>query len=57
MQRPVLMTPIDDLPVSVYDDGSVELVDQNSGAPVTLTWTDPPFFSGVDVLARGARIR
>jgi hypothetical protein len=35
--HPVTMTRIYDLPVSVYDDGSVEIVDEHSGVPVTLS--------------------
>jgi len=35
--HPVQMTRIDELPVSVFEDGSVEIVDETSGVPVTLS--------------------
>ncbi len=36
-KHPVTTTRIDDLPVSVYDDGSVEIMDEHSGVPITLS--------------------
>jgi hypothetical protein len=35
--HPLQMTRIDELPVSVFEDGSVEIVDETSGVPVTLS--------------------
>jgi malate/lactate dehydrogenase len=35
--HPVTMMRIDNLPVSVYEDGSVEIMDEHSGVPVTLS--------------------
>jgi hypothetical protein len=35
--RPLRMMLIGDLPVSFYTDGSVEILDQNSGIPLTLS--------------------
>ena len=36
-KHPVLMTRIDELPVSFYEDGSVEIMDEHSGVPITLS--------------------
>jgi hypothetical protein len=36
-KHPVRMTLIDELPVSLYDDGSVEIMDEHSGVPITLS--------------------
>jgi malate/lactate dehydrogenase len=36
-KHPVRMKLIDELPVSVYDDGSVEIMDEHSGVPVTFS--------------------
>ena len=36
-KHPVRMTLIDELPVSVYDDGSVETMDEHSGVPITIS--------------------
>jgi hypothetical protein len=36
-KHPVRMTFIDELSISVYDDGSVEIMDEHSGVPITLS--------------------
>jgi malate/lactate dehydrogenase len=36
-KHPVRMTLIDELPVSVYDDGSVEIMDEYSGVPISIS--------------------